>query len=570
MTVPDRNITVQDGGNGVSLGIGVSRCLIGTSSSGSYNTPTSFTSPNDLASTFGYGPGVTAARYELENGGGTVVFIRVPSSVAGAITTGTPDESGSGTCACSGTPNDAYRIAVEILKAGDLGTATFKYSLDAGPDDTNEDNRTWSTAVAVPTGGTYAIPNTGLTLTFGGTAFVLGDLFWFSTTQPGYALSDLNTAMDALRTSGYVVEWVHPIGAMSATVAAGFKTKLDALETTYHQYVFGVADVADVSAIGTVTKAGTTPPDVTISGIPLGSYDVVINITTLGVLGTAAFTYSIDGGDTTSDPITTTVGTGVTAIGDIGMTFTFASGTYAVDNEYTFSTWDAPTNHSAWEVTIKTDYAAHASNKILVCAGHGECTLPTGEIKRVPSAWGQSALLAKVGLSTDLGQVEDAGALPGFLSISHDEYKNPGLDDYGFCTTRTWLGITGLYSNQGRIFCAAGSDYDLVQYRRVMNAACRALDLALARKVNKKTRVDSTTGFIFEADARALDRVFDTAVRDVTVKKGHASGLVVACVRDENLLSTRELTVDLKIIGLAYLKTLTARIGYMNPVLVPV
>ena len=582
MTVPSRAIQPQDGGNGVSQGATGPRVLvIGAASSGSYNVPLSYASPSSVVSVFGRGPAVDLARKLLEDFGGTVVFMRAVTSTAATTTTGAPTQAitSTGSCAISGTPVNDYRIAVEIIESGDVGVATFKYSLDAGPDDTDEENRNWSSPIMVPSGGTYVVGSTGLTLTFTGgasTAFTAADVFYFATTAPAMTLSNLNDALDAFRVSSYDVDWVHPVGETSAAIAAGVKTKLDGWETTYNRYSFAVLEATDVDPVGTVTATGTTPPDLTVTGLPLESYDVVVTVETGGVLGTMTFKYSLDGGLSYSDEITSTAGTGVTSLSGTGMIFTFESDTYNADNEYTFSTWDAETNRAAWDSALRTAYVSFTSDKVLVCAGFGECAQADGQIKRRSIAWGISALIGKVGASTDLGSIDDAGTLPGFLSVSHDEYKAPGLDDQGFCTARTWNSadgsLGGIYCNQGRIMAPAGSDYDLVQYRRVMNIAFKALDPWLARTVNKKVKVypvgHASAGYIQERYARALDRVYTSAIEDVTTKKGHGSSVAVRMVRDENLLSTRHAHVDIQIVGDAYIKTLTARVGYLNPALV--
>ncbi len=87
----------------------------------------------------------------------------------------------------------------------------------------------------------------------------------------------------------------------------------------------------------TVTSAGTTPPVLTISGSPKGMYDQIrIECTTLGAFGTAVIKISLDGG--VSFPITgvtVPVSGIVDRSSDLGLTLTFASGTFAVNNVYT-------------------------------------------------------------------------------------------------------------------------------------------------------------------------------------------------------------------------------------------
>lgn len=577
MTVPSRKFQTQNGGNGVSRSaIGPRFAVIGSATSGLYNNPLSYASPTSLKSVFTSGPAVDLADKVLNDAGGTCIFVRGLCSTVATTTTGAPtqDDTSTGSCAISGTAINDYNIAVEILTSGDVGVATFKYSLDSGPDDIDEDKRNWSNPIMVPSGGTYTLGSTGMTLTFTGgasTAFVAGDVFYFATTAPAMTLADIQSAFEAIRLSSYDVDWVHIVGESSNTIMAGVKSLIEAWDTTYNRYSHVVLEATDVNPVGTVASTGTSPPTLAVTGLPRESWDIVVTIETGGALGTATFKYSTDGGETFSDEITTTAVTGINSISGTGMVFTFASGTYNADNEYTFSTWDKETNRSAWDTALRSAYTT-TSDYITVCAGFGECAQADGQIKRRSTAWGVSSLIAKVGLSTDLGQTEDAGQLPGFLTVSHDEYKTPGLDDAGFCVPRTWNSadgsLDGIFCNQGRVMCGPGSDYDLIQYCRVMNAAKKALDPWLARTASKKLKVDPKTGFIKEGVARAYDRVYTSAVAEATVKKGHGSGVAVRMTRDENLLSTRAGTVDINIVGDAYIKDLTGRIGYTNPALV--
>lgn len=102
------------------------------------------------------------------------------------------------------------------------------------------------------------------------------------------------------------------------------------------------ANAVVVGGLSAVTAAGTTPPTVTVSGMPnYSGYSFKIEITTGGARGTAKFRWSVNGGVDWSGTNVTTAATVV--LGDTGVTVAFAVGTYATDNEYTFTptaTWD--------------------------------------------------------------------------------------------------------------------------------------------------------------------------------------------------------------------------------------
>lgn len=87
----------------------------------------------------------------------------------------------------------------------------------------------------------------------------------------------------------------------------------------------------------TVASAGTTPPVLTLTGSPKGMYDQIrVECTTLGAFGTAQIRISTDGGTTwVASAIVVPVSGIVDRRDDLGLLFTFASGTFATNNVYT-------------------------------------------------------------------------------------------------------------------------------------------------------------------------------------------------------------------------------------------
>lgn len=89
---------------------------------------------------------------------------------------------------------------------------------------------------------------------------------------------------------------------------------------------------------GTVTKTGTGTATLTAAGNPLDAYQVRIKITRAAAsLAAAATAYvlSLDGGDTYGQETAVPV-SGVIAIAGTGLTVTFATGTFVVDDLYAF------------------------------------------------------------------------------------------------------------------------------------------------------------------------------------------------------------------------------------------
>lgn len=117
----------------------------------------------------------------------------------------------TGWIAVSGSPVDSYPFAILITRAGGVGVGAFKIAMDV--------TGAYGAETAIPGGGTYAIPGTGITLTFTGT-FDVGDLITFSSAGPTSTAGDLTTALGVL--SGLNVDGgeVHICGGLTGAMAA--------------------------------------------------------------------------------------------------------------------------------------------------------------------------------------------------------------------------------------------------------------------------------------------------------------------------------------------------------------
>jgi hypothetical protein len=99
----------------------------------------------------------------------------------------------------------------------------------------------------------------------------------------------------------------------------------------------------DGSTMGTVTETGASVGNVSLSGTPLGPWDLKIDIVVGGAVGTATFRFSTDGGNTWSATLTTAATVELTDTatdslvgnnGETGITAAFASATYNAASVY--------------------------------------------------------------------------------------------------------------------------------------------------------------------------------------------------------------------------------------------
>lgn len=238
MTYPaSQTITVRDGGIGLPSDGAVFPLVVGSSSLGTVSTLYFSTNQNSLRDVLGQGQAVELGLPMIRARGGVLV-LKTPTSTAGAAgaVTKVAFSTSTGTITVAGAPFDSYQVKVRIKSTGALGVARFDFSLDqlgASP--------TFSEEITVPSGGTYAIPSTNLTLTFvpggGPILFENGDTHTFACTSPQYTTSDLATAFIALLAAlgSYIIEDVYFTGhsasaAAGATMAAAIDTQMSSLE----------------------------------------------------------------------------------------------------------------------------------------------------------------------------------------------------------------------------------------------------------------------------------------------------------------------------------------------------
>lgn len=223
---------------------------------------------------------------------------------------------------------------------------------------------------------------------------------------------------------------------------------------------------------------------------------------------------------------------------------------------------------------LTTAWAAKASVRGSLCAG--ACKMisgVSGRAYRRPVSFAFGALQGGVSEEVDVADV-NIGNLTG-VSIrdangnadEHDESLNPGLDDVRFVTLRTWDGVAGVYVNRPRIFSAEGSDFDIVPNRRVLNLAHGALRLYFIRRLSSPVRVSKTTGFILEVEALEIEAGARAAMASVLLAKPKASDVSFALSRTDNILSTKTLTGDARVVPLAYPEAVDLEVGFYNPAL---
>ena len=238
MAIPGQTLTINDPGLGLVEAANTKPLFAGCASAGTVDTKYTFSNKNDVIDTLGQGPLPEAICHCLDVAGGPVDGMRLTGGTAASCGAVAASASGTGTITVAAqVPNDAYEVIVEILTTGSIaGTLfEFRYSLD--------DGTTYSEAIIAPSGGTYLLPNTAVTMTFvdgaGPTWFVDGDTHSFDCVAPLYTTANLATGVTALLAA--TLDWAflalvgeHASGADGATMFGVLETHMSTFANAFH------------------------------------------------------------------------------------------------------------------------------------------------------------------------------------------------------------------------------------------------------------------------------------------------------------------------------------------------
>ncbi|WP_435924815.1 DUF2586 domain-containing protein [Paenibacillus sp. DYY-L-2] len=229
--LPDAKVVIQDGGLGASHdAAGGVHLKIGVCSLGTPNQIYRVSDPSKIASTFGTGELVRALLDSMQLGARDIIVIPAAASVAGTVGAVTKTGTGGRVLNVTGTPNNRHDVIVKIVKSGAANAAQYQLSLDGS---------TFGPVRTIPSNGTIALPDTGLTLNFTSPTppttdnFVEGDEYRFETTAPQMSNADFLAAMNVVKNNSLNYEYIHVVGESDSSLWAMCASDAVALEENH-------------------------------------------------------------------------------------------------------------------------------------------------------------------------------------------------------------------------------------------------------------------------------------------------------------------------------------------------
>jgi hypothetical protein len=243
---------------------------------------------------------------------------------------------------------------------------------------------------------------------------------------------------------------------------------------------------------------------------------------------------------------------------------------------YAMAVVDGPdvANSSAGDTEIVSAVAAVDSNRSVGVAGFCDLTSAiSGRKYKRPAAWAAVARLRQIPISEHIGYV-GRGSLGASVSLTNaagtrylDSRVRPACNNARLVALRSHIVLPGVYFTDAHTMAAATSDLRTIPNRRVIDRASTVAYTSLLPFLNSSVRVSASTGRILEADAVAIEKAVEQALRAAITQPGFASDVSVSVNRNDNILSTSTLRVKTRVVPLGYANQIENEIGFTNPAL---
>jgi hypothetical protein len=212
-----------------------------------------------------------------------------------------------------------------------------------------------------------------------------------------------------------------------------------------------------------------------------------------------------------------------------------------------------------------TERGTIASTRLQVCAGWIEEADANGQVDVRGLIGTYCGKLASRNVhegpdAVRYGGVSAATALkPDGINDGHIET----LKNAGYVTARQIIGLTGIYITSGQMMSEEGSDYNLVERRRVMDKACRLIRKAQLFSVNDAVKVGKDGS---PEGIKMLLAQSESPLK-IMATDGEISGGTVVAPEGQNILATATLKLKVRIVPLGKLSYIENEIAYRNPAL---
>lgn len=562
--LPDAYVTVLDGALGLASDFpsGVF-AQVGRASQGPYATPRTLTEADQVAGVFGEGELPLALRLALVSGARMVLGVRTRTSQPGSlgsiqrvglaqglISPVVKQGTGSGTVSMSGSPLEGVQglLELQIVDGGEVGTATFRWRFNGG---------SWSQPIA--TAGSVLLASLGVTVAWQAGAeqpsFVADDLFACHLLRQG--LGSMAATGDPT-IDGRIEVQITGSGTLNQ---AKFRYRLDGQSTWSPEQT--VQATCQVPGTG-VTLQFTEGDPANYSflsgerfGVPMTGPTATVEDLMEAIDSLLAVNYPVEF---------------LHVVGPTGPSVWAALQAKAeeFESQYRYLHVLAEARGPAeaesadeWVAALLQQAESFAGTRVSVCAGRAYIEY-MGHRGDINAAALYAARLSRIGVQQSPGRIVD-GSLPLAIEVAPVDSEGRSLINDGhialldatgkFVTVRRYVGQAGVFVTNGRMKVNQSSDFRWVEWRRVMDKACREVRLAALRSVHKEATPEGL---------RALQADCQQPL-DIMRGAGEVYDARASIPDGQDFLATSTVKVKIRIQPVPTMRWIEVEMGFENP-----
>lgn len=192
-----------------------------------------------------------------------------------------------------------------------------------------------------------------------------------------------------------------------------------------------------------------------------------------------------------------------------------------------------------------------------VTGGNGAVGLLMGRISAIP-------VMRNVG-RVKSGSLTVAAAYVGSETIEVAAGDVTTIHDKGFITIRTYPRKAGYFFTDDPTATSATDDYNSLARGRVIDKAITIAYDTYANEILDEIEIDPATGRIAIDKAKYYQIIIETAINAAMTANGEISGVTALVDPAQNVLSTGQICVELRIVPVGYAKQIVVKLGFDNP-----
>lgn len=562
---PGQTFNFRNNGIGLAQNPGALPLVIGYASGLTANQLYQSSNPNTFRDLAVSGPVMETALAAIAKAGGVLVLALAASTAAvtSAVTAERVDSS-TGDVTVSGTPTLDFDAKVEITKTGAKGVGRFRYTLD---------DETYASERVIPLGGTFAVPGSGLTLTFDGTptngavtqtgsgpvvtvtGTPLGEYDFVIEITTGGAVATAifrwSSNGGSTWTTGVTTAATVLLGATGVT--ANFAAGTYVVASTY-AWTSGTSADADFE-VGDVHSFTTTAPHYTTSNLAAG---MAVLKAQLG-----------------KRRIRKVILTGENASAAAGATMyaAMASHMATLEAEHQFGRAILDDGGSTAD-EVRAAYAAAASDRVAYGGFKRARCIVRAAFDGYGNAWmpgvrSAAERIFEADMSENLGRVA-SGPMEWVTDIEHDEGADQQfVESDKIITFRTHDGEDGFFITNGYIKSPTGSDFLYWDWGIVVDELAEAMLFGqnkfllskLRSLVDGTGRLDPNEAVRLEGAIKGLIDARLLAPTNIEGRKGHVAATAYKIDLTNDFLATRTIMSSGAAVSLSPIETFEGEVG---------